>query len=241
MLTFDDFRKLALDKELPGYKKVGFGKEHRADKEKNVFPDMKKKIPGLSNKDTTIIDIGCGCSLPVLELIKNANSLNQEVILVDNDEMLENISDGENITKYPHQFPNDKVFVDEYAGKADVVIIYSVIHAIYEFQNIFTLIDRAVSLLKERGSSLLIGDISNYSKKQRFLNSPYGNSFHKKWSNTDEDPKVDFSTPYEHIDDSIIMQIMLRYRLQGLETYLLPQSEEMPLNNTREDILIVKN
>ena len=64
--------------------------------------------------------------------------------------------------------------------------------------------------------------------------------FHKQWVNADNLPEVTWNNQYDEIDDSIVLQILLRYRLQGCETYLLPQNDSLPLNNTREDILIVK-
>lgn len=42
------------------------------------------------------------------------------------------------------------------------------------------------------------------------------------------------------IDDGIIFSILSRYRNMGCETYLLEQNDNLPLNKTREDILIKK-
>ena len=64
---------------------------------------------------------------------------------------------------------------------------------------------------------MLIGDIPNASKKKRFLSS---------------EPLC--------IDDSVIFSILQRYRSMGCESYLLEQLSGLPMNNTREDILIVK-
>lgn len=241
MLSFDAYKKLASSTSLNPYEKVGFKSVHRELKEKNIFPDLIKKLTLLSKPNITILDIGCGCSLPVLNLINNSERYAQKVILVDSEEMLQNVPESSHVTKFPHQFPRDKDFLNRFNNSVDLIIIYSLIHAIHEFQNVYTFIDSAVSLLRERGSTLLIGDISNHSKKQRFLTSSFGTKFHKEWSNSDSNPDPKIFEPYDELDDSVIFQLLLRYRLQGFETYLLPQSDDLPLNNTREDILIVKN
>lgn len=43
------------------------------------------------------------------------------------------------------------------------------------------------------------------------------------------------------IDDSLVFSILKRYRNMGCETYLLEQKDGLPMNKTREDILIKRN
>ena len=59
---------MAKDDSLENFKKVGFNIIHRAEKEKFIFPDIKAKVLDEGNIET-IVDIGCGCSKPVLNLI----------------------------------------------------------------------------------------------------------------------------------------------------------------------------
>jgi len=240
MLSFEDFAKLAKDKSLESFEKVGFGAVHRAEKEKFIFSDIKTKILDEGNIET-IVDIGCGCSRPVLDLIdfcKIEKEKVKELVLVDSKEMLDNIKDETFMKKYAIKFP-DKDFVKLYKNKVDAIIIYSVLHHIYFHQNFIEFLDNAISLLKE-GGRLLIGDIPNISKKKRFLHSQFGREFHKSFSG--EYPKnvkcIDFQEKV--IQDDLIFMILQRYRLMGFETYLLPQSEKLPLCYTREDILIRK-
>ena len=162
----------------------------------------------------------------------------KELVLVDSKEMLNNLSNKAFIIKKDIKFPN-KSFVKQYYKKADVVIIYSVLHHVYFYQNFIEFLDNAVSLLKN-GGRMLIGDIPNISKKKRFLISEFGKEFHKNFSGSY--PKyikcIDFKK--QNILDDLIFMILQRYRNMGFETYLLPQNENLPLCYTREDILIRK-
>ena len=68
MLSFEDFKRLAKDDNLETFEKVGFSAVHRTEKEKFIFPDIKAKVLEKGNIET-IVDIGCGCSKLVLDLI----------------------------------------------------------------------------------------------------------------------------------------------------------------------------
>ena len=97
------------------------------------------------------------------------------------------------------------------------------------------------SVIEEWGGRLLIGDIHNASKKKRFLSSETGRDFHMKWSSSQTCPNVCWNKLEPLcIDDSVIFSILQRYRSMGCESYLLEQLSGLPMNNTREDILIVK-
>ena len=74
-------------------------------------------------------------------------------------------------------------------------------------------------MLLSPGGKLLLGDIPNISKRNR--NSKYNQG-----------------ELFEKIEDGFIFSILQRYRNFGFETYMLKQSEHLPLNETREHILI---
>lgn len=238
MLSFDDYKKRAEDTNLQDYEKVGFGAAHRAEKELNIFSDVISKLDNLRKKNQLIIDIGCGCSLPVRDLIKYCKGKNHQLVLVDSDEMLNNLENEPHVTKSGHLFPSDKEFIEKCHSSVDAIICYSVLHAVHDYQNIFTFVDNALTMLAP-GGQMLIGDIANISKKKRFLSSAKGVEFHHSWSNG-ENPAVKWNELYTDVDDSTIMQLFLRYRLMGFETYVLPQNDNLPLNFTREDLLICR-
>jgi hypothetical protein len=158
---------------------------------------------------------------------------------VDSQEMLDNLPDAPHVEKASHEFPRDEAFLARWKQEVDVIICYSVLHVLYPFQNLFTFTDRAVSLLRP-GGQMLVGDVANLSKKKRFLSSAAGKAFHRDWSGQDQDPEVSWMEEYDQVDDSVLFQLMLRYRAMGMETYLLPQHEGLPMNRTREDLLVVK-
>jgi hypothetical protein len=107
--------------------------------------------------------------------------------------------------------------------------------------NPFYFLDKAVALLKD-GGRLLIGDIPNISKRNRFFASENGLKFHQEFTKSDTKPSYEFNTLIEEkADDSLIFAILMRYRNAGFETYLLEQPTSLPLANRREDILIVRN
>ena len=49
------------------------------------------------------------------------------------------------------------------------------------------------------------------------------------------------SAPYATFDDGVLMGLMHRYRQAGFEAYLLPQGRSLPMQNRREDLLIVRH
>ena len=60
--------------------------------------------------------------------------------------------------------------------------------------------------------------------------------------NTTEDPEVKHAELEPgQIDDGVILGVLQRYRGFGYDSYLLPQNENLPFANRREDILIVRN
>jgi len=240
MVSFDDFKKRALNTSLKPYEKVGFKDIHRKDTEHRIFPDILSKVISLNLREKTVLDIGCGCSLPVIELIRHCEANNHKLILLDSEEMLNNLPDSVVIIeKACHEFPKDENFIKQWKRNIDVIICYSVLHILYPYQNVFTFVDKAVSLLCN-GGQMLLGDIANITKKKRYLSSETGIAFHKQWSGNDNVPEVRWIDDYEEIDDSVIIQLLLRYRSMGLETYLLPQKDGLPMNHTREDILICR-
>jgi hypothetical protein len=42
------------------------------------------------------------------------------------------------------------------------------------------------------------------------------------------------------IDDAVVLEILQRARDKGFDAYVVPQSDDLPMANRREDILIVR-
>ena len=235
---FEYYKKQATTAQLSDTERVGrYAKQQ--DDEKHIFEDIVQKLPALTRDNSTIIDIGCGCSDPVKKLIANAEQYQQQLVLVDSEEMLARLPNLKNITKAPCQFPEPN-FIETYQGKADAVIVYSVFHCVYLQNDFITFADSLVKLIAS-GGSLLLADIPNSTRKKRFLSSEQGQRFHQQWSGDKSLPNVDWNQ-FESgsLDDSLVLMLMARYRQMGFETYLLPQKPNLPFSNTREDLLVTR-
>lgn len=241
-LTFEKFRKLAADGALSKYEKIGFFDELRKGKEQKIFDDILVKLPNLSKKNAVVVDIGCGCSdLPFI-LIEHCRKYKQKLVLIDSQEMLDMLPNEKFITKVAGQFPNElNNFINEYTGKADVIISYSVFHYVFEELPYMAFIDKSLQLLAQ-GGQFLLGDLPNNTKKNRFFNSESGIEYHQKNNKTNQKPKLSFnSIPHNVIDDGVVFGILQRARLSGFESYVLPQPSSLPMGNRREDILITSH
>ncbi len=132
------------------------------------------------------------------------------------------------------------------------VIIYGVLSALRNMDEVYRFIDKALSLLPENGE-ILLGDIPNKDKKERFLNSESGKEFDKKfreerltfaetakailWNEIKEDVGVETTAIF---NDKVIQKIVMYYHKKECDVYILPQKEYLPFGHTREDILIMK-
>lgn len=238
-LTFADFRRMALDKSLSPYERIGFPDSYRAGREQAIFDDIVRKLPALRDSGKTIADIGSGCSgLPSL-LIELCERRHHRLVLIDSEEMLSQVPDSPAATKRAGSFPVDQR-ADELTGKADAVLVYSVLHYVFDEGNLWAFIDRALELLAP-GGRLLIGDVPNISKRKRFFGSDAGRRFHREFMHTQDDPVVLFNVlEAGAIDDAVVLAIVSRARLAGFDAYIVPQEDELPMSNRREDIVVAR-
>ena len=236
-LRFEDFGRMAKDHSLKPYEKIGFPSKFREGFDKVILQDIKNKI----NWDSagSLIDIGCGCGDLTELLIKDVGQSGKQILLVDSSDVLNQIEQSPYVNKVIGRFPDNGDEIKQ-NGLVDVVICYSVFHYVFLEGNPFDFIEQALGLLKP-GGRFLLGDIPNVTKRNRFLLTPEGETFHQELMQTSEKPKIS-SSIIEHgkIDDGFIMGLLSRYRNFGVETYLLPQPTSLPLANSREDILFLK-
>jgi hypothetical protein len=238
-LTFEDFKKLASDDTLTQYEKVGFPAAYREEKEELIFQDICRKLPNLHEKHQTVLEIGPGCSGPAFMIVQWCRERSQKLILIDSEEMLKELPNEPFIEKFAGHYPDEcSQFFDLYAGKVNAIVCYSVLHYVFAETNLFDFLDRSLSLLAE-GGEMLVGDIPNVSKRKRFFDSPNGRRFHQKFTGTNELPAVKFNAAEPgKIDDSVLVGLVLRARITGFDAYLLPQPDDLPMANRREDLFI---
>ncbi len=237
-LSFDDFRRMALDSSLSHHEKVGFPNSYREGKEETIFDDIKSKLTSLNGRARTVLDIGPGCSNLPLMLIDLCRQQGHSLVLVDSEEMLSQLPDEPFVKKIPGYYPLCPGLPNAFGGKVDVILTYSVLHYVFTESNVWDFLDQSLALLSH-GGEMLIGDVPNISKRKRFFSSPAGVMFHQEFTQTQDVPEIVFNQiERRQIDDSVIFSLLLRAREQGFDAYVLPQPDSLPMANRREDILI---
>lgn len=235
-LSFDSFRKLAKSKGLSDNEKIGFPDSYRSGYEEKILKDIYDKLQLQNRKGLKVLDIGCGASELTRKLASDCLAMKHKLVLLDSKEMLKNLKLSKEVEMYAGKFP-DKKFTEKHQAHFDCILCYSVLFYVFANDNVFDFIHQALDVLKP-GGRLLLGDIPNVDKRDRFLNSEDGKKFLKKGK------QLKGSTAHENrsqkMDDSVVMAILNRYRSHGMETYLLPQNDDLPMANRREDILIIK-
>jgi hypothetical protein len=240
-VRFDDFRRMAQDSTLSEYEKIAFPDSYRAGYGDTIFADIRRKLTHLDKREQTILEIGPGCSDPAHLMINLCRQQGHTLILVDAAEMLALLPDEPFIVKIAAYFPDEcQPLFDAYTGKIDVINCYSLLHTIFAEGNIYRFLDQSLTLLAE-GGQFMIGDIPNISKRKRFFSSETGIRFHQNFMHTSETPSVQFNMiEAEQIDDAVLLSLLMRARAAGFDSYLLPQSSDLPMANRREDLLICK-
>ena len=239
---FAGFRELAQKSHLSKYEKIGFPDSYRDRYEPLIFADILSKLTHLKSREgLTVLDIGPGCTdLPNM-MIDLCQQQGHTLLLVDSHEMLALLPDASYIVKFAGRFPDEcATFIADHMGGIDVILTYSVLHYVYRDSNVFDFLDQALGLLAARGQ-MLVGDIPNVSRRKRFFSSTTGVRFHQSFTQTDTLPDVKFNNlEFDQIDDAVILSIVSRARLAGFDSYILPQSDELPMANRREDVLFVR-
>lgn len=240
-LSFDDFRRMAQDDSLSQYEKIGFPDSYRQGREPQIFADIVRKVPALSSQNKVILDVGPGCSGLASMLVERCRDARHQLIVVDSQEMLDHIADEPFIHKLAAFYPECDALFERYGGAVDGMVMYSVFHYLFNEASTWRVLDRSLSLLNH-GGALLIGDIPNISKRNRFFSSPTGIRFHQAFTQREgELPHVELNRiVQDKIDDGALLGLLMRARLAGYDAYLVPQDPALPMANRREDLLIVR-
>lgn len=237
-LGFDDFRRMAGDDSLSRHERIGFPDEYRQGKGEAILGDIATKLSALRATNRSVLDIGPGCGELSRLLIDHCRRQGHRLLLVDSEEVLAQLPNEPWITKYPAYYPECGALFLEHAGRLNAIISYSVLQYVFVESNVWRFLDRSLSLLAE-GGEMLIGDIPNVSKRKRFFASAEGVRFHQAFTGTDEIPQPRFNAiEPDQVDDSVVLGLLARARGGGFDAYLLPQGDELPMANRREDILI---
>jgi hypothetical protein len=242
-LDYEGFRTLAQNPHLSDYEKIGFPPSYRQGFEDAIFKDIIAKLPVLAEAEhQTVIDIGPGCATLPKRLIELCRDRSHTLVLVDSPEMLALLPDAPGVTrKCPGLFPHNAPAVSATAGAlADALLCYSVLHYIHLDASSAAFIDAVVSLLAPKGRAL-VGDIPNLSKRRRFFVSEQGQAFHRTFTGSTEPYDISQDAPAPgKIDDAVLAGLIRRAQDADCDAYLIPQGQDLPMANRRDDLLIVR-
>lgn len=240
-LTYEGFRALATQDGLSRYERIGFPDSLRAGREEAILADIRAKLPVLDRPAATVLDIGPGCSDLPHRLIAHGAAMGHRLVLVDSEEMLAALPEADGIRKVAGPFPQCAGTLADLEGGVDAIICYSVLHYVFSEGSVFGFLDAAMRLLRPGGGAMLIGDVPNASMRRRFLASEAGAAFHRRYTGRDESPEPGFNRPSEgEMDDAVLLGLVARARAAGVDAWVVPQPDALPMANRREDILLRK-
>ena len=238
-LTFEDFRKLALDTALSDHEKVGFPNEYRDGKIADIFKDVVSKAPFIAaEQHKKILEIWPGCGpLPrmLIELsLRNGHKLH----LVDSREMLNQLGPHESVVRYFGKFPDAMgEELKDQATSFDFIVAYSVLQYMVTDGDLWRAFDAILELLAPGGVALL-ADLPNVSMRRRFLESSEGLAFRDRMEQQPWNSKPDPSPEENKINDALVIEMLHRGRQCGFHCWVVPQADRLPMQNRREDLLI---
>ena len=210
--------------------------------ERNILPDIVNKLD--LHPSDVCLEIGCGVGnllIPLSFLVKSITG-------VDHPNCISGLKarfTGENMRLISKNFLDCS---QDELGCFDKILVYSVLHYLSNRNEVENFVGKALSLLLP-GGKMLLGDIPNISRKQRFLKSEKGKEFDNIWKEKNRSPSEAMAEAEKYLaddpnlvilDDAMVLSLMAFIRGQEYHTYILPQSMNLPFGHTREDILVEK-
>jgi hypothetical protein len=227
-ISFDDFRTLATRDGLKLHQRIDDPFDVRSSKTDAILSDIISKLPRLAGYDATVADIGPGCGPLAHALIGHCGRQRHQLWLIDSAEMLAHIPDSGYVRKIRGRFPEAFGQLGALVGQADVVTAYSMLHYVFEHDNVWEFLDRALALLAP-GGTLLLGDVPSWSKRKRKAVVD-GQTF------APLDIRAGEVWP-GGLTDAVIFGLMGRAAESGFDAYLLPQPDNLPMASLRVDLL----
>jgi len=209
----------------------------QSESERNIFRDVDEKL-GFSPSDHCL-DIGCGPGNILIPL----SFFVERCVGVDDPTVIERLK--KRVPKEDIEVKSGNFLDISFDERFDKIIVYSVLHYLEDENEVVQFVDKAKGLLKPEGK-LLIGDIPNIEKKNRFLETSFGKAFQEEWekqmSDVDDIPTISdyYSESIDTVDfdDDLIFRLLNETRTGEFESYLRSQPHSLPFNHTREDILV---
>jgi hypothetical protein len=228
-ITFEQFQELARRAGLPPNERIDDPLDTRAGKVEAIVADILAKLPRLRARDCVVADIGPGCGPMAEALSSHCQAQGHRLWLIDSPEMLAHSPDAPHIVKVPGKFPRVFAGLAPLVGRADAVIVYSMLHYVFGHENVWEFLDRALEL-PAPGGRLLLGDVPSWSKRRRMLAAPQRAK--PSWV----DSAGSEAWPGD-LTDAVLFGLMARGTEAGFDAYLLPQPPELPMADRRVDLL----
>jgi SAM-dependent methyltransferase len=227
-ISFDEFKALATRDGLTWQQRVDDPTDVRAGKIGHIVADIYRTIPRLGSGPACVVDIGPGCGPMPLALIEAHRRHGHHMVMLDSAEMLAHLPDGPSMTKIAGRFPDIFGELKNLVANSDVVIAYGMLHYVFEHDNVWAFLDRALALLAP-GGYLMIGDVPCWSRRKR------------KWAAEGKTlPALDIRDGEiwpGGLSDAVIFGLMSRATESGFDAFLLPQPAELPMSGWRVDLL----
>ena len=237
-LTYESFQRRAVDSNLSEDQKIGFPDEYRKGKSNLILADLVRKLPSFAGRGGRVADIGCGCGGLVKAILEHCERQAHEIFVNDGEAMLSQLRAPKAhfvAGRFPDQCPE---FLRKEQGKMDVVICYSVLQYVELGEKMSVFFQKAISLLAGGGQALF-GDIPNAAMRNRFFSSADGIRCHRQFAK-DDSPPPQISDLSSHINDDTVLSLLKIARNAGFHAFVVPQGADLPMNNRREDILVMR-
>jgi hypothetical protein len=241
-VSYEAFRRRALDPALSQNEKIGFPDVYRQGKETLIFADITSKLSRLGQHGQVVIDIGAGCGPLALLMMAHCEQQGHRLFQVDSPEMLALLPPASPTTiRIGGRFPDEcDGLLAELNEQTHCVLVYGVLSCAFADGNVFEFVDRSLELLAP-GGQLLLADLPNLSKRKRFFASDAGVRFHQEFMGTSARPDVTFNVVEPGaLDDAVVLAIVARCRAAGFDAYIVPQGDGLPFSNRREDIFVTR-
>lgn len=235
-VSFDNFAKAATQTDLVDTEIAG-RYPFQALAERRILSDLIQKL-NLQPADR-LLEVGCGPGnllIPLSFFVSSATGIDNLPAI----ERMRNRAPGAtNLTGLAGNF----LELDVGEARFDKILVYSVLHYLATEEEVFAFVDRCLACCAP-GGQILLGDLPNRDRKQRFGASEAGQAVRADWDNqiTQAGSHAFDTLPGDQnlvaINDNLILAIMAHVRQRGYEAYLLPQPLELPFGGSREDILI---
>lgn len=233
-LDYDAYSRMAQDTTLTVYEKVGFPDSYRKGYESVILADIVSKLKLDQMKALQVLDIGCGCS-PLTESLINYCHKRHQLVCMDSPAMLAQISHS-NAILLDGKFPDYPDLELMYPQGFDAILLYSVYQYIYPQFSVEYFVQQLKAIMKPN-SWALIGDLPNRSMRNRFFASQTGREAHRQFANDESSPPIEEIREGDVTDD-VVLHLISYARSMGIQGFVVPQPDTLPMFNRREDILL---